>query len=118
MKHRDFVVIGKIVREIKIALEILGAQSVEDFVQDEVKKRAICMSVINVGELVKNLSMETRQKYHKLPWRDAAGLRDVAAHQYLTLSMSDIWGTVKRDFPALLFQLQVILDNESDDGKL
>ena len=118
MKHRDLTLIRKISAEIEIAMEILGRQSADDFERDEIKKRAVCMTVINVGELVKNLSDEIRQKYHTLPWREAAGLRDIAAHQYLTLRMADVWLTVKRDFPALLFQLQTILNQETDEGRL
>ena len=67
MKHRDLTLIRKISAEIEIAMEILGRQSAEDFERDEIKKRAVCMTVINVGELVKNLSDEIRQKYHKPP---------------------------------------------------
>jgi uncharacterized protein with HEPN domain len=39
-----------------------------------------------------------------------AGLRDVTAHRYQTLSMEDIWETVQTDIPAFRAQLLVLLD--------
>jgi uncharacterized protein with HEPN domain len=49
------------------------------------------MTLINIGESVKNLSEEFRMSHTEIPWKDMAGLRDVTAHGYFTLRMSDIW---------------------------
>lgn len=118
MELRDVIIFKKIVSEIRIALELLGDATMDDFISDERTKRAVCMTVINVGELVKNLSRETRRRYSQLPWREAAGLRDIAAHKYETLRMRDVWTTVKNDFPVLLSQLERILADDSGNGAL
>ena len=114
MEHRDVAILKKIAEEVRLAKAFLGDMSAEDFARDEKTMHAVCMAVLNVGELVKNLSPETRDRYRTVPWRAAAGLRDKAAHKYFSLNMIDIWQTVNRDFPALLFQLNVILARESD----
>ena len=49
------------------------------------------MTLINIGELIKNLDFVFRQKHSDIPWKDMAGLRDVAAHGYFALRMTDIW---------------------------
>ncbi len=51
------------------------------------------MTVINIGELVKNITDETRKKYTKIPWKAIAGIRDIAAHKYQTLRMEDVYYT-------------------------
>ena len=56
MGHRDEVILTKILSEISIAQEMLGVLSLAEFEANELLKRAICMTVINIGELVKNLS--------------------------------------------------------------
>ena len=55
MGHRDEVILTKILSEISIAQEMLGVLSLAEFEANELLKRAICMTVINIGELVKNL---------------------------------------------------------------
>lgn len=64
-------------------------------------KRAICMTVINIGELIKNVTEETKRINKQVPWRAAAGFRDIAAHKYQTLKMDDVYQTVTEDFGAL-----------------
>ena len=61
MQHRDKIIVQKIADELRIGLDMLGERQLEDFMQDEVLKRALAMTVINIGELVKNITMETRE---------------------------------------------------------
>lgn len=69
MNHRDEQLIKKIVQEIEIASSMMRGKSLEDFTNDEMLKRAVCMTVINIGELVKNVTDETRQKNSQIPWK-------------------------------------------------
>lgn len=115
MNHRDYIIFQKIVKEIKIAEELTSEMSAEKFLQDEKSKRAVCMTVINFGELVKSVTGATRKKYDKLQWKETAGFRDIAAHKYQTLNMMDVYKTVKEDFPVFQKQLEEILKKEDDE---
>lgn len=53
MNHRDKQVLMKIINEIKIANDILQDKSFNEFNENEILKRAICMTLINIGEHVK-----------------------------------------------------------------
>ncbi len=64
--------------EIDVGVEMLGGTDLYDFMEDEKLKRALCMTVINVGELIKNITPETRKKYPEIPWREITGMRDMA----------------------------------------
>ncbi len=112
MGHRDKVILTKILSEINIAQEMLGLLSLVEFEADEVLKRAICMTVINIGELVKNLSDECRDEYPAVPWRAIAGFRDIAAHKYQTLRMADVYETVKTDFSNLYVKISQMIDDK------
>ena len=101
MNHRDTQIISKIIQEIDIANEMIKGKSIDDFKGNEMLKRAICMTVINIGELIKNVTDETRQENKQIPWKAAAGFRDIAAHKYQTLKMEDVYQTVTQDFPNL-----------------
>ena len=109
MEHRDAVILQKVLSEIKIAEDMVGNRSLTEFIGSEMLKRAVCMTVINVGELVKNLSDGCRQEHREIPWKAIAGFRDIAAHKYQTLKMEDVYETVTSDFPVLYDQIKEIL---------
>ena len=109
MEHRDRIILQKVLSEIEVAQTMMGGCSFEQFDQNEMLKRAVGMTVINIGELVKNLSEETRLSYPHIPWKAIAGFRDIAAHKYQTLRMEDVYETVVTDFPALKKQIEIIL---------
>ena len=109
MEHRDTIILKKVMSEISIAQKMLGEISYTEFESNELLKRAICMTVINIGELVKNLSDESRLNHRSVPWKEIAGFRDIAAHKYQTLRMEDVYETVTVDFPTLYSQLEDIL---------
>ena len=60
MEHRDEVILRKVLSEIDIAENMMGDHSLAEFSDNEMLKRAVCMTVINIGELVKNLSESPR----------------------------------------------------------
>ena len=109
MQRKDNVILTKIAEEIIVACEIIDELSFDEFNNSEITKRAICMTVINIGELVKNLSDDLRTKYNHIPWKFIAGFRDIAAHKYQTLKMNDVYKTVIEDFPELKKNIENIL---------
>ena len=109
MQPKDKILLKKIISEIDIGTAILGDRGLDDFLSDEIIKRAVSMTVINIGELIKNISAELRREYPSVPWSAAAGMRDLAAHKYQTLRMEDVYATVKTDFPELRAMLSAIL---------
>lgn len=111
MDNRDVQIIKKIVLEINVIEELIQGYDVDSFTQDERTKRAVCMTLINIGELVKNLTDEFRTQYKSVPWRGIAGMRDITAHKYQTLKMGDVWMTLENDIPVFKVQLEDIIKN-------
>lgn len=72
------------------------------------------MTVINIWELIKNITQDTRNKYPEVQWKAIAGLRDIAAHRYKTLRMEDVYYTMKEDFSELKQQLENIVELENN----
>ena len=109
MERRDRIILQKVFNEITIAQQMMDGCTMEQFLQSEMLMRAVGMTVINIGELVKNLSDETRMQYPHIPWKAIAGYRDIAAHKYQTLRMEDVYETVAADFPTLKQQIEAII---------
>ncbi len=109
MQRRDRIILEKIDSELKIGSDMIKGVGKEAFLQNEMLKRAICMTTINIGELIKNVSDETKLAYPAVEWKAIAGMRDLAAHKYQTLRMEDVYWTAVNDFPVLQRQIAQIL---------
>ena len=114
MQHRDMITIQKVISEMQIGIDMLGTTDLETFLTNEMLKRALGMTAINVGELVKVVTDELRNKYKEFPWKAVAGMRDIPAHRYQTLRMEDVYMTVHEEYPVLMQQLQNILKKETE----
>ncbi|MDR1131258.1 MAG: DUF86 domain-containing protein [Oscillospiraceae bacterium] len=109
MENRDRQILTRILDEINIVSGLVSNIDYAAFMDDEKTKRAVCMTLINIGELVKALSEPFKQAHADIPWRAISGLRDIAAHHYQTLRMEDIWITVQDDIPILKGQAGKLL---------
>ena len=109
MQRKDRIILQKVISEIAIGQQLLGSETLEEFLSDELRKRAVSMTVINIGELIKNISDELRQQNPHIPWKAIAGMRDLTAHKYQTLRMEDVYNTAKSDFPELKKLLEKLL---------
>ena len=49
MNNRDRTVVGKVLDEIAIAESLMQNEDLASFLEDEKLKRAVCMTVINIG---------------------------------------------------------------------
>jgi len=111
MDKKNEIVLKKIKAEAQVIADLIQGFNCDSFVQDERTKRAVCMTLINIGELVKLLSNEIKKAHASIPWRAIAGLRDVTAHGYMTLRMEDIWETVSVDVVKLKMEINSILQS-------
>lgn len=110
---KDEAYLKAIMREILSVPSITRGYNKEKFLKSEKTQKAVCMTLLNIGELVKNISENTKGKYTDIPWKEIAGLRDITAHKYHSLNMERIWLTVKNDIPELKKKLRAILERES-----
>lgn len=110
MNGRDRQICEKILSEIGVARDLLRGISEEDFLRDERTVRAICMTLINIGELVKNLTSEWKDAHREIPWRAIAGMRDITAHKYQTLRKEDVYRTCAEDIPEFEKQLSRLME--------
>ena len=110
MNGRDRQICEKILSEIGVARDLLRGISEEDFLRDERTVRAVCMTLINIGELVKNLTSEWKDAHREIPWRAIAGMRDITAHKYQTLRKEDVYRTCAEDIPEFEKQLLRLME--------
>lgn len=82
----------------------------EEFFRDSRTQDAVIRRLEVIGEAVKNLPEDFRERYPDIPWRQAAGLRDVLIHGYFRVNVARVWQMIKQDLPSLKSQISRILD--------
>jgi uncharacterized protein with HEPN domain len=97
----------------KIVLYTSG-QTRDEVFADEMRFDAILRNLHIIGEAVKNLPQEWRQKHPDVQWRALAGMRDFVAHVYFALDLEILWSAIKDEVPGLLQRIQEILREERE----
>jgi uncharacterized protein with HEPN domain len=71
MNNYNKIVLKKIERETVVIAEMIAGYNYDDFLKDEKTKRAVCMALNNIGELVKILTDEMKRTNAIIPWRSS-----------------------------------------------
>ena len=79
------------------------------FVRDSGVQDAVMRRLAIIGEAVKHLSLDVRERRPEIPWKDIAGMRDVLIHEYAGVHLERIWKTVQEDLPPLKKVVEEIL---------
>lgn len=88
----------------------------EQFTVDEKTFDAVVRNLEVIGEAIKNIPDEIRQKYPEVEWRKIAGLRDIVVHEYFGIDEEILWDIVERRVADLLERVRRILDAEDEDS--
>jgi len=81
----------------------------EGFSQDEVLTRAVTRSIEIIGEAVKNISVDLKEKHKEIDWKNIAVMRDKIIHFYFGVNYDILWKTIKEKIPGLKLQIEAII---------
>jgi len=91
-----------ILEAIKKILHSVAGISYEEFVANADVFDACVRRLEIIGEAVKRLSAEFKNKFPEVPWKEIAGFRDKAIHDYASLNAAVVWATIQTDLKDLL----------------
>ncbi|MEK7134458.1 MAG: DUF86 domain-containing protein [Patescibacteria group bacterium] len=106
MEKNDTVYRAQILDAIAKVESFVGTVHLDAFTENQEKQSAVILQLIIIGELSKHLSDSFKSQYN-MPWKQIAGLRDRAVHDYFSLDVEQLWKTVQEDIPVLKKALSV-----------
>lgn len=103
MNSRDDMILKKIIQyadEIQATIDRFSLTR-DKFVSDFVVKNAVAMCILQIGELVGNLSDDFKSENKDMPWQEIKAMRNIAAHNYGEIDVDILWETAVYDIPDL-----------------
>lgn len=82
----------------------------EEFMQSRLRQAATIRSLQVLGDAAKLVSSDTKYRFEQLPWRGAAGMRDMIVHHYFDVQLETVWEVISEHLPDLERELAEILD--------
>ena len=118
MKNKEYISFIKMIEYIDRSIRYTEGYTFEKFCTDDKTIDATVFAISQIGELIKNISKQTMQKYQAIEWNMIKGLRNRIVHDYEGISLKSIWFILNNDIIQLKEDIQDIINTEKvEDNK-
>jgi uncharacterized protein with HEPN domain len=111
-KKNDFAYIFDMLQAAKLVREFSIGQSVQNLLDDNLRRSAIERQIEIVGEAANRVCQEFRKQHPEIPWRQIISQRHIIAHEYDELICEMLWNVATTHIPLLIEQLERILPSD------
>ncbi|MEM1557478.1 MAG: DUF86 domain-containing protein [Thermoproteota archaeon] len=101
MKKDPRIFIEHVLESINAIEKYIEGLSKEEFLASMEKQDAVIRRLEVIGEAVKHIPNEIREKYPDIPWKRIAGMRDVLIHEYFGVDLELTWKVAKDEITDL-----------------
>ena len=112
----DQLYLADVIEAIAAIDRFLEGIDQETFAASELHQSGILQKLIVIGEAVARVSKDLKGRHPAIPWRDIAGFRNIAVHEYFAVDWTIVWVTATRNVPLLRNRILEILRVESESG--
>ncbi|BCX19171.1 MAG: DUF86 domain-containing protein [Geminicoccaceae bacterium] len=109
-----------ILESAQLVLDRTDGMSADSFRRDRRTVDAVLRNLEIIGEAVKHVPADLRDREPEIPWRQISGLRHVLAHAYFEVDLDLIWDIVTRHLRPLIEAVTRLRggDGSTEPGRL
>jgi len=86
--------------------------SESEFLENTEKQDAVIRNLEIIGEAVRILPADFKQRHAQVQWAPIAGMRDRLIHQYFGVNWQILWDVIGHKLPGLKIDIEQILKEE------
>lgn len=101
MKNRDLRILVHIIEYCDKLIAFTCDMDYATFKESELHKDACSLCILQIGELVSNLTDEFKESHSSIPWRQIRSMRNIVAHHYGEIDSETLWDVIVDDIPPL-----------------
>ena len=106
MEKNNSVFIKHILDSINAVENFSKNISKQEFGGNRLVQSAVVREIEIIGEAVKNLSEEFKNKNKEIPWKEIICTRDKMIHHYFGVDLDILWNIIKNDLSFLKKQIE------------
>lgn len=111
MKKDPKIFLEHILESISHVERYTKAFTKSHFLKNPQLQDAVTRRLEIIGEAMKNLPKDVKDKNKKVPWKKISGMRDILIHEYFGADLDLIWKVVKKDIPPFKDQIKKLLES-------
>ena len=107
---RDYkLYLDDIIEATKRIEKYIKGLTLEKFKKDNLIIDGVVRNLEIIGEAVKNIPADVKDKNPDIEWKKIAGLRDILAHEYFGIDIEILWDIVENKLPDLKKEISRLL---------
>ncbi len=106
----DFARLSHVIEAIDEIDNYLGDIGFNSFEENSMMRFACIKQLEIIGEASKHITVEIKNKFSDIEWKQIIGLRNIFVHEYFGIDIKLVWDIIIHDLPFLKSKIQIIID--------
>jgi len=93
---------------ISSIIEYTQSMDYDDLLEDRRTQDAVIRNLEVMGEAVKHLTADSKDRFPGIPWPAIAGMRNTLIHEYFGVNLDIVWEVIRDDLPVIYEKLMSV----------